>query len=39
MGENKAWACYHTKLFEFEYESQKIGFIARATGRLILFFK
>lgn len=29
---NKAWACYHTKLFEFEYEGQKIGIIGRAVG-------
>lgn len=29
---NKAWACYHTKLFEFEHEGQKIGIIGRAVG-------
>ncbi len=29
---NDAWACYHTKLFEFEYEGQKIGIIGRAVG-------
>ena len=29
---NKAWACYHTKLFEFEHEGQNIGIIGRAVG-------
>jgi uridine phosphorylase len=29
---NKAWACYHTKLFEFEHEGQKIGIIGKAVG-------
>jgi len=29
---NKAWACYHTKLFEFEHEGKKIGIIGRAVG-------
>lgn len=29
---NKAWACYHTKLFEFEHKGQKIGIIGRAVG-------
>jgi uridine phosphorylase len=29
---NDAWACYHTKLFEFEHEGQKIGIIGRAVG-------
>lgn len=29
---NKAWACYHTNLFEFEYEGQKAGIIGRAVG-------
>jgi len=29
---NNAWACYHTKLFEFEHEGQKIGIIGRAVG-------
>lgn len=29
---NKAWACYHTKLFEFDYKNQKIGIIGRAVG-------
>jgi len=29
---NKAWACYHTNLFEFELESQRIGIIGRAVG-------
>ena len=30
--QNKAWACYHTKLIEFDYENQKIGIIGRAVG-------
>jgi len=30
--QNKAWACYHTKLIEFDYEHQKIGIIGRAVG-------
>jgi len=30
--QNKAWACYHTKLIEFVYENQKIGIIGRAVG-------
>jgi hypothetical protein len=29
---NKAWACYHTRLFEFDHEGQKIGIIGRAVG-------
>ncbi len=29
---NKAWACYHTRLFEFEREGQKVGIIGRAVG-------
>lgn len=29
---NKAWACYHTKLFEFEYNKRKVGIIGRAVG-------
>jgi uridine phosphorylase len=29
---NKAWACYHTRLFEFGYDGQKIGIIGRAVG-------
>jgi len=29
---NDAWACYHTKLFEFDYEGQKVGIIGRAVG-------
>jgi uridine phosphorylase len=29
---NKAWACYHTKLFEFEYNKVKVGIIGRAVG-------
>lgn len=29
---NKAWACYHTKLFEFNYGEIKVGIIGRAVG-------
>jgi len=29
---NKAWACYHTRLFEFEYGDIKVGIIGRAVG-------
>lgn len=29
---NRAWACYHTKLFEFNYEGQKLGIIGKAVG-------
>lgn len=29
---NNAWACYHTKLFEFDHEGRKIGIIGRAVG-------
>ncbi len=29
---NKAWACYHTKLFEFAHDDIKIGIIGRAVG-------
>ena len=29
---NRAWACYHTKLFEFDYEGRKLGIIGRAVG-------
>jgi uridine phosphorylase len=29
---NKAWACYHTQLFEFEYKGEKVGVIGRAVG-------
>jgi uridine phosphorylase len=29
---NEAWACYHTRLFEFDYENRKIGIIGRAVG-------
>ncbi len=29
---NKAWACYHTKLFEFNHDDIKIGIIGRAVG-------
>ncbi len=29
---NRAWACYHTKLFEFNYGDKKIGIIGRAVG-------
>ena len=30
--QNNAWACYHTKLIEFDFENQKIGIIGRAVG-------
>jgi uridine phosphorylase len=30
--QNMAWACYHTKLMEFDYENRKIGIIGRAVG-------
>lgn len=29
---NNAWACYHTKLFEFNYGDIKVGIIGRAVG-------
>lgn len=29
---NKAWACYHTKLFEFNYGAAKVGIIGKAVG-------
>jgi purine-nucleoside phosphorylase len=29
---NKAWACYHTKLFEFTYRKVKVGIIGKAVG-------
>jgi uridine phosphorylase len=29
---NNAWACYHTKLFEFNYGEIKVGIIGRAVG-------
>jgi len=29
---NKAWACYHTKLFEFDYGKIKVGIIGKAVG-------
>jgi purine-nucleoside phosphorylase len=29
---NKAWACYHSKLFEFTYKSIKVGIIGKAVG-------
>ena len=29
---NKAWACYHTKLFEFNYRNIKLGIIGKAVG-------
>ena len=29
---NKAWACYHTKLYEFGYNNIKIGIIGKAVG-------
>jgi uridine phosphorylase len=29
---NKAWACYHTKLFEFNHGEIKVGIIGRAVG-------
>lgn len=29
---NKAWACYHTKLFEFNHAHIKLGIIGRAVG-------
>lgn len=29
---NKAWACYHTKLFEFTHDDIKVGIIGRAVG-------
>lgn len=29
---NKAWACYHTKLFEFNYGNIKLGIIGKAVG-------
>jgi uridine phosphorylase len=29
---NKAWACYHTKLFEFSYGDVDVGIIGKAVG-------
>jgi len=29
---NNAWACYHTRLFEFNYGDIKVGIIGRAVG-------
>lgn len=29
---NKAWACYHTKLFEFTHNDINVGIIGRAVG-------
>ncbi len=29
---NKAWACYHTRLFEFTYRDIKVGIIGKAVG-------
>ena len=29
---NKAWACYHTKLFEFNYGDVKLGIIGKSVG-------
>jgi len=29
---NRAWACYHTKLYEFKHEAVKVGIIGRAVG-------
>ena len=29
---NKAWACYHTMLFEFTYQGVKVGIIGKAVG-------
>lgn len=29
---NQAWACYHTKLFEFMYRDVKVGIIGKAVG-------
>jgi uridine phosphorylase len=29
---NQAWACYHTKLFEFTHEGAKVGIIGKAVG-------
>jgi purine-nucleoside phosphorylase len=29
---NRAWACYHTQLFEFAHHNEKIGIIGRAVG-------
>jgi uridine phosphorylase len=29
---NSAWACYHTKLFEFDYGNIKFGIIGKAVG-------
>jgi uridine phosphorylase len=29
---NKAWACYHTRLFEFNNRDIKVGIIGRAVG-------
>ncbi len=29
---NKAWACYHTKLYEFNYGTIKVGIIGQAVG-------
>jgi uridine phosphorylase len=30
--QNRAWACYHTKLFEFKYGNINVGIIGRAVG-------
>ncbi len=29
---NNSWACYHTRLFEFQYKSTIVGIIGRAVG-------
>ncbi len=29
---NKAWACYHTKLYEFKYDKITVGIIGQAVG-------
>ena len=29
---NKAWACYHTKLYEFTDDDIKVGIIGKAVG-------
>ncbi|MEO7988620.1 MAG: nucleoside phosphorylase [Chryseolinea sp.] len=29
---NKAWACYHTRMFEFTLDDIKVGIIGRAVG-------
>lgn len=29
---NNAWACYHTKLFEFDYGNIRLGIIGKAVG-------